>query len=152
MSGEIAKTLRTKLWALRLRAKDDVNKHVNDFTLYMDQLKELGREEREETLTDLFLDSIVDPQFEVTVATYRTYREWQKLTPKQRAAVIAAREKESSNKDGIGSKDEKEENNKNLEAQNKKGQQRKRTRRQANIGDNNHHGDQEDQPEDEDPL
>ncbi len=33
MSGEIAKTLRSKLWALRLRSKDDVNKHINDFTL-----------------------------------------------------------------------------------------------------------------------
>jgi hypothetical protein len=71
MSGEIAKTLRTKLWALRLRSKDDVNKHVSDFTLYMDQLRELGREEREETLTDLFLDSIIDPKFEVTVANCR---------------------------------------------------------------------------------
>jgi hypothetical protein len=37
----------------------------------MDQLKELGREEREETLTDLFLDSIVDPKFEVTIANCR---------------------------------------------------------------------------------
>jgi hypothetical protein len=68
MSGEIAKTLRMKLWALKQQSKDDVNKHVNDFTLYIDQLKELGREEWEETLTDLFLDSIVDPKFEVTVA------------------------------------------------------------------------------------
>ncbi len=33
MSGEIAKTLRTKLWSLRLRSKDDVNKHINDFML-----------------------------------------------------------------------------------------------------------------------
>jgi hypothetical protein len=71
MSGEIAKTLRTKLWALRLHSKGDVNKHINDFTLYMDQLKELSREEREETLTDLFLDSIIDPKFEVTVANCR---------------------------------------------------------------------------------
>jgi hypothetical protein len=68
MSGEIAKPMQTKLWALRLRAKDDVNEHVNDFTLYMDQRKELGREEREQTLTDLFLDSIMDPKFEVTIA------------------------------------------------------------------------------------
>jgi len=37
----------------------------------MDQLKELGREEREETLIDLFLDSIIDPKFEVTVANCR---------------------------------------------------------------------------------
>jgi gag-polypeptide of LTR copia-type len=71
MSGEIAKTLRTKLWAMKLQSKDDVNKHINDFTLYMDQLKELGREEREETLTDLFLDSVIDPKFEVTVANCR---------------------------------------------------------------------------------
>jgi hypothetical protein len=71
MSGEIAKTLRTKLWALRLHSKGDANKHINDFTLYMDQLKELSREEREETLTDLFLDSIIDPKFEVTVANCR---------------------------------------------------------------------------------
>jgi hypothetical protein len=71
MSGEIAKTLRTKLWALRLHSKGDVNKHINDFTLYMDQLKELSREGREETLTDLFLDSIIDPKFEVTVANCR---------------------------------------------------------------------------------
>ena len=68
MSGEIAKTLHTKLWALRLNSKNDVNKHINDFTLYMDQLEELGREEREETLVDLFLDSIIDPRFEVTIA------------------------------------------------------------------------------------
>jgi hypothetical protein len=71
MSGEIAKTLRSKLWALRLRSKDDINKHINDFTLYMDQLIELKREEREETLTDLFLDSILDPKFEVTIANCR---------------------------------------------------------------------------------
>jgi hypothetical protein len=68
MSGEISKTLRTKLWALWLHSKDDINKHINDFMLYMDQLKEPGREEREETLTDLFLDSIIDPKFEVTIA------------------------------------------------------------------------------------
>jgi hypothetical protein len=68
MSGEIAKTLRTKLWALRLGSKDDVNKHINDFTLYMDQLHGLKREEREETLMDLFLNSMVDPKFKVTIA------------------------------------------------------------------------------------
>ncbi len=71
MSGEIAKTLRAKLWALRLRSKDDINKHINDFTLYMDQLRELKREEREETLTDLFLDSVIDPKFEVNIANCR---------------------------------------------------------------------------------
>ncbi len=68
MSGEIVKKVRAKLWALRLQSKDNVNKHVNDFTLYTGQLKKLGREEREETPTDLFLDSIVDPKFEVTIA------------------------------------------------------------------------------------
>lgn len=71
MSGEISKTLRTKLWSLRLQSKGDVNKHINDFTIYIDQLKELGREEREETLIDLFLDSIIDPKFEVTVVNCR---------------------------------------------------------------------------------
>jgi hypothetical protein len=70
MSGEITKTLRTKLW-LRLNSKNDVNKHINDLTLYMNQLQELGREEREETLVDLFLDSILDPRFEVTIANCR---------------------------------------------------------------------------------
>jgi hypothetical protein len=68
MSGEISKTLRTKLWAMKLQSKGDVNKHINDFTLYTDQLRELNREEREDTLTVLFLDSIIDPKFEVTVA------------------------------------------------------------------------------------
>jgi len=54
MSGEIAKTLQTNVWNLKLQSRGDVNKHINDFTIYMDQLKELGREEREETLIDLF--------------------------------------------------------------------------------------------------
>jgi hypothetical protein len=67
MSGEISKTLRTKLWALSLCFKDDINKHINDFMLYMDHIKELGREEREKTLTDLFLDLVVDLKFEVTI-------------------------------------------------------------------------------------
>jgi hypothetical protein len=151
MSGEIPKTLRTKLWALRLHSKGGANKHVNDFMLYMDQLKELSREEREETLTHLFLDSIIDPKFDVMVAncrlrdrmsihecfevtrkydniilhegmqeghqkykirrmnqgkrqlqqdrgkvdsSYRTYAEWQKLTPEQRSKILELREKE----------------------------------------------------------
>jgi hypothetical protein len=50
MSGEIARGLRTKLWALRLRPRDEADTHMNYFILYSDQLKELGREEREETL------------------------------------------------------------------------------------------------------
>jgi hypothetical protein len=41
MSGEISKTLRTKLWSLRLQSKGDVNKHINDFTIYIDQLNEV---------------------------------------------------------------------------------------------------------------
>jgi hypothetical protein len=161
MSGEIAKTLHTKLWALRLNSKNDVNKHINDFTLYMDQLEELGREEREETLVDLFLDSIIDPRFEVTIANcwlreyitlqecfeavrkydniilrdelgdknklkirrnsikdgtpetnkvgsnnlkintgYKSYKEWQKLSPEERSAIIKAREEERGKNSG----------------------------------------------------
>lgn len=214
MSGEIAKTLRTKLWALRLRAKDDVNKHVNDFTLYMDQLKELGREEREETLTDLFLDSILDPKFEVTIAnchlrerisihecfeairkydnviareatqgesnrykirrvhngtkqeirqqgktkmdgSYRTYSEWQKLTSEQRAAILAAREKENENRTEKGeteSRDEGEESNRFAVNQGRGRQQRKRTRRQATTVGINHQESEEDKHEEEEPL
>jgi len=37
----------------------------------MDQLRVLGIEEREETLTDLFLDSILDPRYAVTIANCR---------------------------------------------------------------------------------
>jgi hypothetical protein len=37
----------------------------------MDQLRELGREERKETLTDLFLDSILDPRYVVTIENCR---------------------------------------------------------------------------------
>ncbi len=209
MSGEIAKTLRTKLWALRLRAKDDVNKHVNDFTLYMDQLKELGREEREETLTDLFLDSILDPKFEVTVAncrlrdrisihecfeavrkydnvimreatqgeggkykirrvnnntkqetkqqgkvkldgSYRSYNEWQKLTSDQRAAILAAREKDKNeDKDDSETRDEKEGHNRNTDNQNRRKQQRKRTRRQSNVNGTSRQEDEEEYHEEE---
>ncbi len=71
MSGEIARGLRTKLWALRLRPREEANRHINEFILYADQLKELGREEREETLIDLFLDSIVDTKYAVPVASCR---------------------------------------------------------------------------------
>jgi hypothetical protein len=49
MSGEIARGLRTKLWALRLRPREEANKHINDFILYSDQLKKLDRGEREES-------------------------------------------------------------------------------------------------------
>ncbi len=33
MSGEIARGLRTKLWALRLRSREEANKHINDFII-----------------------------------------------------------------------------------------------------------------------
>ncbi len=121
--------------------------------LCMDQLRELGREEREETLTDLFLDSVIDPKFKVTIANchlrehisihecfeavrkydnvisresiqnsggsykvrrlnnntkqvnkqqdkmkvdtlYRSYNEWQKLSPEERSKILEAREKD----------------------------------------------------------
>lgn len=71
MSGEIARGLRTKLWALKLRPREEANKHINDFILYSDRLKELDREEREETLIDLFLDSIIDEKYAVPVASCR---------------------------------------------------------------------------------
>jgi hypothetical protein len=60
-----------KVMGVTFKFKNDINKHINDFTLYMDQLQELGREEREVTLVDLFLDSIIDPHFEVTIANCR---------------------------------------------------------------------------------
>lgn len=69
MSGEIARGLRTKLWALRLRPCEEVNKHNNDFILYSDQLKELDRGEREETLVDLFLGSIIDEKYAILAAS-----------------------------------------------------------------------------------
>ncbi len=71
MSGEIARGLRTKLWALKLRPREEANKHINDFILYSDQLNELGKGEREETLVDLFLDSIIDEKYAVPIATCR---------------------------------------------------------------------------------
>lgn len=36
------------------------NTFIKDFVLHSDQLKEMGKEEHEETLIDLFLDA-VDP-------------------------------------------------------------------------------------------
>jgi hypothetical protein len=200
MSGEIAKNLRTKLWALKLQSKGDVNKHINDFTLYMDQLKELNREEREETLTDLFLDSIIDPKFEVTIAncrlreyisiyecfeavrkydnvisregmqegqqkykirrlnqnkrqrqqdkskvdsSYRTYAEWQKLTPEQRSKILELREKEkeNNNKDGREIEQENEDitSDTNNNSWNRNQRNRKRIRRQTNMPENDYH-------------
>ena len=66
-AGEAAKLTRAKLFNLRLRAKDDRVLHMNDFNRYTDQLAKLKRPETEETLVDLFLDSILDPKFEVAV-------------------------------------------------------------------------------------
>jgi hypothetical protein len=45
ISGEIARALCTKLWALRLRPWVEANRHIKDFILYSDRLKELDREE-----------------------------------------------------------------------------------------------------------
>jgi hypothetical protein len=191
MSGEIAKTLRSKLWALQLCSKDDVNKHINDFTLYMDQLKDLGREEREETLMDLFLDSVIDPKFEVTIAncrlrdhisihecfeamrkydnvisreyiqgegggrqkfrrvndnkrhpgkekldgSYRTYAEWQKLTPDQRANILAAREKEKTGNKDMQEDEKEKETSTTEDGKGRHQRNRKRTRRQVTNQD-----------------
>ena len=63
---EAAKLTRALLFALRLRAKDDPILHMNDFNLYTDQLVKLKRPEAEETLVDMFLDSIYDPKFDTT--------------------------------------------------------------------------------------
>jgi hypothetical protein len=213
MSGEIAKTLRSKLWALRLRSKDDVNKHINDFNLYMDQLSELGREEREETLTDLFLDSVIDPKFEVTIAncrlrerisihecfeaiqkyynvisrdsiqgdgggrykirrvnnndkqqtktridsSYRTYAEWQKLTPEQRSNILEAREKEKErheNKDNMEHERERETTKTDGTNHDKSGHRRgkKRTRRLTSTRDNDQQEGNKEQGEDDETL
>jgi hypothetical protein len=191
MSGKIVKTLRTKLW---VQSKNGVNKHINDFTLYMDQLKELGRDEREETLTNLFLDSILDPKFEVMVTncwlrddisihecfeairkydnvtsregiqdeasrqkirrlnnntrqvskipdkqkidtSYRTYKEWQKLSAEERSKILEARDVRE--KDRNTSKEEVErEEHPTEDSQNKNIRQRnhRHTRRQVNSG------------------
>jgi hypothetical protein len=71
MSGEIARGLRNKLWALRLRPREEANRYINDFILYSDRLKELDRETREETLIDLFLDSITDDKYAGPIANRR---------------------------------------------------------------------------------
>jgi hypothetical protein len=69
ISGEIVRRLRTKLWALRLRPREEASKNINDCIFYSDQLKELDRVEREETLINLFLDSIIDVKYAVPVAS-----------------------------------------------------------------------------------
>jgi hypothetical protein len=211
MSGEIDKTLRTKLWALKLQSKGDVNKHINDFTLYMDQLKDLGREEQEETLTDLFLDSVIDPKFEVTVAncrlrdhitihecfeairkydniilreglhggqqrykvrcigdgtkqtndthedtkidgSYRSYAEWQKLTPEQRSKVLELREKQKlqGNKNTHESEQDTDSNAGGSSNRNRQQRTRKHARRQVSTNTNQSEGDEH--QEGEDPL
>ncbi len=211
MSGEIAKTLRTKLWALRLQSKGDVNKHINDFTLYMDQLKDLGREEREETLTDLFLDSVIDPKFEVTVAncrlrdhitihecfeairkydniilreglyggqqrykvrrvgdstkgtndthedtkidgSYRSYAEWQKLTPEQRSKVLELREKQKSHGNKNTNESEQDTDSNAVGSGNRNRQQRNRKRTRRQVSTNTNPSEADEHQEDEDPL
>ena len=67
-AGEAARLMRTLLFNLRLRSKDDATLHMNDFNKYTDQLTKLKRPETEETLVDLFLDSILDPKFETAVS------------------------------------------------------------------------------------
>lgn len=67
-AGEAARLTRTLLLNLRLRSKDDATLHMNDFNKYTDQLTKLKRPETEETLVDLFLDSILDPKFETAVS------------------------------------------------------------------------------------
>jgi hypothetical protein len=68
---EAAKMTRTRLFNLRLREKDDATLHMNDFNLYTDQLVKLKRPETEENLVDLFLDSILDPKYEVAKSLCR---------------------------------------------------------------------------------
>ena len=67
-ASEAAKLTQALLFALRLRPKDNPTLHMNDFNLYTDQLIQLKRPETEEALVDLFLDSILDPKYEVAVS------------------------------------------------------------------------------------
>jgi len=67
-ASEAAKLTRALLFALRLRQKDNPTLHMNDFNLYTDQLIQLKRPETEEALVDLFLDSILDPKYEVAIS------------------------------------------------------------------------------------
>ena len=65
-ANEAAKITRAHLFNLRLRPKDDATLYMNDFNMYTDQLIKLKRPEAEETLVDMFLDSILDDKFDVT--------------------------------------------------------------------------------------
>jgi hypothetical protein len=56
-----------KTMSIFLTSKGDANKHINDFILY--ERTEKG--EGEETLIDLFLDSVIDPKLNVTVTSCR---------------------------------------------------------------------------------
>jgi hypothetical protein len=69
MSGEITRGLRRKLRGFKLKPREEANKRINNFILYSDQLKDLDRGEREETLVDLFFVSIIDERYAVPVAT-----------------------------------------------------------------------------------
>ena len=68
---EATKMTRTLLFNLRLREKDDATLHMNNFNLYSDQLEKLHRPEKEETLVDLFLDSLLDPKYDVAKSLCR---------------------------------------------------------------------------------
>jgi hypothetical protein len=65
-ANEAAKLTRAHLFNLRLRPKDDATLYMNNFNMYTDQLIKLKRPEAEETLVDMFLDSILDDKYDVT--------------------------------------------------------------------------------------
>ena len=71
MSVEQAKVQRDRIRQLRLKPKDSPHKHIHDFIFHRDQLIELGRPIVEEELVDLFLDSLVDPTYNVAKSLCR---------------------------------------------------------------------------------
>jgi hypothetical protein len=90
-------------------------------------------------------------------SSYRTYNEWQKLTPEQWAAILEAREKEKEKTEPMDEHDPKGErliSTGNSESSNKRKQQRvhKFTRRQAISHNNDHHDNEEEDQREEDPL
>ena len=71
MSIEQAKVQRDRIRQLRLKPKDSPHKHIHDFIFHRDQLIELGRPIAEEELVDLFIDSLVDPTYNVAKSLCR---------------------------------------------------------------------------------
>ena len=65
MSVKQAKVQRDRIRQLKLRLKDSPHKHIHDFIFHRDQLIELGRPIAEEELVDLFIDSLIDPSYNV---------------------------------------------------------------------------------------